>query len=143
MKRIVGLIAAGLTAGVLVATPVAGKPAGSAADRARFTALEEAWLGALARHDIGALERMLAPEFVDAMWNGHLRDRKAVLASAQRLGLASGPQRLQDIVVCRYGRVAVVTGLDVSARGTVRFTDVFVDRDRHWQAVRAQETPLR
>ena len=140
MERIFEMIAVVLTTSLLATCPAIA--AGPVADLARFTALEEAWLGALASHDAPALERLLAPEFVDTMWNGHLRDRKAVLVAAQQRGL-NGRQRLQDIAVRRYGRVAVVTGLNVSARGTVRFTDVFVERDRHWQAVRAQETPLR
>jgi len=146
MERIVGMIAVALTAGLLAAAPAsaaAPAPAGPAADLTHFTALEEAWLGALARHDVPTLERLLAPEFVDTMWNGRLRNRKAVLAAARRHGLANGRQTLQDIAIRRYGRVAVVTGLDVSARGSVRFTDVFVRRHGRWQAARAQETPLR
>lgn len=141
MERIVGMIAVTLTASLLATSPVAA--AGQASDLARFTVLEEAWLGALSRHDVLTLGHLLAPEFVDTMWNGHLRDRKAALAAAQRHGLVNGRQNLRDLAVRRYGRVAVVTGLDISARGTVRFTDVFVQRRGRWQAVRAQETPLR
>ncbi len=136
-------LAAGLLAALLTPAAAGAAPGGKAADLARFRTLETAWLAAMAGHDAVALDRLLAPEFVDTMWNGHLRDKAMVLAAARRPGGGHGPQHIADLAVQRYGDVAIVSGLDKAARATIRFTDVFVHRGGHWQAVRAQETRLR
>ena len=120
--------------------------AGSAQDAADFTALEARWLHAIAAHDTVTLGRILAPDFIDTMWNGQRRNRVASLAHARQAG-SMGEQRLSDITVRRYGNVAVVTGLNSvllkgGRRYDIRFTDVFVWHGKRWQAVSAQETPI-
>lgn len=106
-------------------------------------ALEHRWLTAAAGHDTATLDRILAPDFTDTGWNGVVRDRAMVLAAARRATAPPVPQTLEDLAVRRFGRVALVTGIDASVRGRVRFSDVFVRRAGRWQAVHAQETPIR
>ena len=128
----------------VLSTATAGPIA--AQDKADFTALEAQWLHAVAAHDVAALSRIFAPEFVDTAWNGRLRTRADLLARMK----ASGPkteQRLSDIEVRRFGNVVVVTGQNnVTGMGlheiALRFTDIFVWRGGRWQAVSAQETPI-
>jgi len=126
-----------------VAAPAIAAP-GSARDVADFTALEAQWLHAIAAHDTGALSRILAPEFRDTAWNGRVRNRAAMIARARTANNAAD-QRLSDIEVRRYGKVAIVTGQNniggIGPRQTaIRFTDVFVWRQGRWQAASAQET---
>ena len=137
---------AGLLAAALALPALAGTRTGAAeppADLGRFKALEQAWLDAIARHDTATLDRLLAPGFVDTMWNGGLRDKPAVLQAARRSAPPHGHQTLRDIAVARYGDVAIVTGLDIAGDAQLRFTDIFVRHKGHWRAVRAQETLVR
>jgi hypothetical protein len=129
----------------LIGGTAAAAPA-SPTDAADFTALEANWLHAIAARDTAKLNRILAPEFVDTTWNGLTRNKGEALEHAKDYG-AMGQQKLSDITVRRFGNVAVVTGLNsVVVEGgpqyDVRFTDVFVLRDKRWQAVNAQETPV-
>ncbi|HET6726380.1 MAG TPA: nuclear transport factor 2 family protein [Gammaproteobacteria bacterium] len=110
--------------------------------------LENAWVKAIAQHDVSALDRILADEFVDTSWTGALRDKQQMLARARSRRGGSGAQRLQDVRVRFYHGAAIVTGTNVVTNKRfgevrVRFTDVFVMRDHRWQAVSAQETVVR
>lgn len=84
----VGLLIAGTARG-------AATPAHRWRDLTRFTALEQSWHAATAARDTKTLDRLLAPDFVDAMRNGRTHDKQAALAAARegraRAWLA-GPQ---------------------------------------------------
>jgi ketosteroid isomerase-like protein len=109
-------------------------------------AVEQSWLQAYAARDARALGQILAPSFVHINYAGALHNRDDELRSL------SAPheftEHLSDEVVSFVGRVAIVHGLnDVTQNGRtvvrLRFTDVFVRHDGTWQAVSAQETPVR
>lgn len=115
-------------------------------DAARLLALEQQWLHAIQIRDTAFLNRLLADDFTDISLHGEIRHKHDVMNSP--VAPASSTQQLSDMNVRSYGDVAVVTGLNTVTdkhagwRVQTRFTDVFVERGGHWQAVSAQETLL-
>ena len=116
-------------------------------DQKRIIDFEHEWLRALTQHDRAILDRILADDFVDSNWKGELQTKRQVLQS----GGAAGPylQHLRDINVRFHGPIALVWGLnEISDKAghlmlRIRFTDVLLYRNGNWQAVAAQETPVR
>jgi hypothetical protein len=108
--------------------------------------IERDWLRALVERDRATLDRILADDFIDSSWKGELRNKWQVLAGLSR------PlpywQRLQDVRIKLYQDVAVARGLNMISDQNgrimmrIRFTDVLLYRQGHWQAVAAQETPV-
>ena len=101
---------------------------------------------AVAEHDVGALERMLAAEFTLQGAAGQL-DREEFLAAA------GGPYEIDEfayeeidpeiygntaVLVSRYSQVARFDGRDLSRRMNV--TDIWTRRDGRWQIVRRHAT---
>jgi hypothetical protein len=108
-------------------------------------AAEQAWVAAIEHRDTPALLCLLDPSFIDSNWKGRLVGRSEILSN-----VTSRPRptlHLSQLDVTIHGQVAVVRGLNSQAggagSGSVRFTDVFVYRDRRWRAVAAQETVVR
>ena len=78
---------------------------------------EREWLSAHLRLDVSALERLMAPDYVQIDGEGRLVDKEDVL-SAFRLGGRSWDEAHSDELQVRsYGNVAVVVGR-WRARGT-------------------------
>ena len=127
-----------------VVRPCSGsEPRGAGAVRAA----EERWVHLLETRDAAGLACLLAPDFTDSNWAGQRIPRAQVLAA-----LPHRPDNfltLSDVEVMLHGDIAIVHGLnrqtDAAGKpaGAVRFTDVFLYRDGRWQAVSAQETPVR
>ena len=99
--------------------------------------------------DCDAWSALVAPEWSVTHING------VVITKAEAVRMCKAPEAVIDtltsdnISVRRYGDTAVVTGRTTATtagpdRQTVslRFTDVFVRRDRRWQAVASQATPI-
>jgi Domain of unknown function (DUF4440) len=121
--------------------------------------VEHQWLAALSRHDVKTLARVLGREFIDSDFQGDAITRAQYLAYFARPLSPRAPRMQQRFENTRVrfvagGRVAIATGVVISRpaasrTGTPsspgllrhsRFTDVFVWRDRRWQAVTGQET---
>jgi hypothetical protein len=141
-RLVLAWVIAGLLAGACTST---GGLAGPSADR--LVDLEHWWVEALAAHDTAVLDDLLADDFIDSTFRGGIRTKQEILTGPP----AGGPYRstgLEELRVRRYGRTAVVTGINVlrgpgDPRGDiahVRFTDVFVLQRGRWRAVSAQET---
>jgi ketosteroid isomerase-like protein len=139
-----------LAALALPAAPVLAQPPQSERTAAAVMAVEHEWLGALNRHDVKRLERILGREFIDSDFQGDAITRAQYLTYFARPVPRPAPriqQTFEDATV-RFvagGEVAIVTGVVVArpATGAVRhsrFTDVFAWRDGRWQAVTGQET---
>jgi hypothetical protein len=107
---------------------------------------EQRWVAALETRDSAALDCILAPSFADTSWRGALVTRSEVMKA-----LSVRPQStltLTDLRPALIGDVAIVRGVNTQSAGgkvigSVRFVDVFVYRSGRWQAVSAQETPIR
>jgi len=111
-------------------------------------AFETAWAAAAVAHDTSALRCVLTNNFVDTSWQGALRTRRDVLASGP-VTPSGLTQHFSDWRIDRFdGTVIVrglntVTGADGKPVSALRFTDVLRYLDGRWQAVAAQETPVR
>jgi len=113
-------------------------------DPAALAAREHAWAEALARHDADALGCILALEFQDADPDGKLHSRAETLAAVDQR--KPGSNQLSELDPHVYGDAGYIRGLatlvdpegKVTAR--VRFTDIYVYRDRRWQCVAGQES---
>ena len=101
---------------------------------------------AVAEHDVGALERMLASEFTLQGAAGRL-DREEFLAAA------AGPYEIDEfayeqidpeiygntaVLVSRYSQVARFEGRNLTYR--MHVTDIWTRRDARWQVVRRHAT---
>jgi hypothetical protein len=126
-----------------IAFATAGSERASLRDRAALEAIEYQWLDA--EHDRGALERILADDFLHPVPAG------VFLTKAQHIDWAVAhpspsdrQQRFDQMRIRIYGDVGLVAGVVISRGadgGEDRsvFTDVFVKRNGRWQAVNAQE----
>ena len=107
---------------------------------------ERDWLRALVERDRATLDRILADDFIDSNWKGELRNKWQVLAGLSKP--VPYLQRLQDVKIKLYQDVAVAPGVNMISDQNgrimmrIRFTDVLLYRQGHWQAVAAHETPV-
>lgn len=103
--------------------------------------LQNEWATARIKGDVAFLERLYANEFRITAMNGSVVERDADIAVFANRDMK--PEIIEDdtMQVSLYDQVAVVTGRE-HVKGThkgnpgdfmLRFTNVFVHRDRHWQ----------
>jgi len=115
-----------------------------------FTALEQAWSAAFQKHDLAAIERLLAEEYVGVDGRGVVSNRADELNEARERPAGAPPlpmeilgEQITDVQARVYGETAVVTALNtVSARtpegqSTIRYrrSTVWVRRAGRWQCV--------
>lgn len=117
----------------------------TASDKQALLKLEDRWLAS--EDDPDALKSILADDFVHALPIGFITKAEQIDYVAKRKNSETGKKYFEDMHVRVYGDVGIVNGIVVNETGkdvqkTV-FTDVFVKRNGRWQAVNAQEVPLR
>ena len=147
--RIFALICGGL---LLLSANAFGDCTNRGATRAEASLLhmEDLWVQSLTDRSAPELNCLLAPDFVDSNWKGESLNHDQVLqAAASRAPLPAGAQhKFEDMKARIYGSTGIVTGVsyfvyaDGSEHSRARFTDVFIYRDRRWQAVAGHETPV-
>jgi len=106
-------------------------------------AVENEWLAH--EHDRATLEKILAPDFQHPVFTGD------VLTKAQHIDWATThlppagvSSRFERLDVRVFSDIAVATGIVARSDGAKTvFTDIFRFTDGRWQAIQAQETPLR
>lgn len=118
------------------------------ADEGRVLALETAWNHAEQTKDVGALDQLLAPEFLSTDYDGSIETKKEFLASVKREGLEPEQIINEEQHVHVFGDCAVVTGIyrekgmnkgkPYNRRG--RFTDTWLKVNDTWQCVASQST---
>ncbi len=115
-----------------------------ATDRAAVTRLEQRWLAAVSPGgDRSALDGILADDYVDTDWQGHLRNKANLLGAATAKDVT---EHVTEMRVRVWGDTAVATGTNHMHSGAkgwsvdVAFTDVFSRIDGRWRAVSSQET---
>ena len=136
---------------VLVVAILSTSPptAQSRSDESELQELEQQIARAWVKRDRPFLERVLAPEWSVTQPDGEILARAAVLGSffdAVRFETVA----VDDVSVTLFGMTAIVRGRTtasatvdgkaVSAR--IRFTDVFLKRDRRWQAIASHASAL-
>ena len=112
--------------------------------------LERDWDAAFHRHDVGFIETILADEFIVTYNDGTRGDRAKELAVARDFNQQVDSSTLDDFTVKVYGDTAVVwftqhllgpkDGKPLAI--TLRYVDVFVQRDGRWQCVASQSTKV-
>ena len=112
--------------------------------------MEHQWGVAVDKKDVAALDKILADDWVGVYPEG-------AFTKAQTLAdLKSGDIKVEtvgtvDMKVRDFGEVAVVTGSEEDkssykgkdTSGHYTWTDVFVKRNGHWQAVASQNTLMK
>ncbi|HEX5555534.1 MAG TPA: nuclear transport factor 2 family protein [Chitinophagaceae bacterium] len=99
---------------------------------------EHQWLRAIGTHDTAFLKTLLADDFIDVAWNGHVRHKADIIRSP---AVPGATQQLSALQVRTYGNTGIVNGINtVHLPKTdhvvrVRFTDVFYKRQNTWCAV--------
>lgn len=138
-----GAAAAILFLGGLAAVGMRGQS--ESEQQRRVEEIEKRWLAA--EDDPGALEAILADDFVHVLPAGMVSKREQIEYLRAHPGKSGERKRFEDLRIRIYGSAAIANGMVVAtaANGAVRktlFTDVFALRDGKWRAVNAQETPL-
>lgn len=119
----------------------------AAKDRSDIARLERRWIADIAHGDRRGLAAILADDYMDIDWQGHRRDKQALLDALRPD--AGKTQRISALQVRTWGDTAVATGTNrvhSSAQGwtaEVSFSDVFACIDGDWRAVSSQETVAR
>lgn len=121
----------------------ADEPA-AATDSATITRLEQRWLAAVSPGgDRGTLDNILADDYIDTDWQGHMRNKADLLKGVTGKSVT---EHVTGMQVRTWGDTAVATGTNHMHSGAkgwsvdVAFTDVFSRIGGHWRAVSSQET---
>ncbi|HEX5961767.1 MAG TPA: nuclear transport factor 2 family protein [Rhodanobacteraceae bacterium] len=131
------------TSAAFAQTPSAAPAAKPAGDRAAIAGLEQRWPAAVAPGgDRKALAGILAEDYIDTDWQGHLRGKAAPMAAAPAKDAVA---HVTGLGIRVGGDTAVATGVNhihSTQKGwtvEVPFTDVFARIHGHWRAVASQE----
>lgn len=106
--------------------------------------IEQTWALALEQHNPDVFQCILADEFEDAGTDGKLTDRAATLAKVTNHN--SVHHELSDFHARVYGDFGFIRGMATALDPRtklvlkVRFTDVYVYRDKRWQCVAGHES---
>lgn len=106
--------------------------------------IERTWARALEEHNAEVFQCILADEFEDAGTDGKLTDRAATLAKVTNHN--SVHHELSDLHARVYGDFGYIRGMATALDPQnklvlkVRFTDVYIYRDRRWQCVAGHES---
>ena len=126
------------------------KPAVAASEdvEASIEKLEREWVNAIVRKDVAALDRLLADDFSGTSADAHSYTKTMAINEIKSGKFVATEMNLDEIAVNQYGDVAIAftsqqekssyNGQDTS--GHTHFTDVWVRRDGHWQAVASHGT---
>jgi len=109
--------------------------------------LNEEYISALLKCDVGWYSEHLAEDFVCITSEGAVRDKAQFLGDVAA-GQNLNDYELDDVQVRFYGHAALVQAWGAFTRkdggpGESRYTDVYVKTDHGWRVVSAQITPAR
>lgn len=103
------------------------------------------------KNDASVFERLLADDWLNTNANGTVTTKAQLMSLVKSGTFKISSLEYDDVMVRAYKDAAVVTGRSTSTRmgqdnkvitGQVRFTRVYVKRDKGWQVVSAQSTPI-
>jgi ketosteroid isomerase-like protein len=123
-------------------------PAAASSTSEQVVAGERAWSEAFLRHDLQAISRLLADDFMGIDGRGVVSDKAAELDEAKPPSAGTTAsllvsEQLSDVHVRTYGDTAVLTAINTArfssqnGDSTVRYrrTTVWVRREGRWQCV--------
>lgn len=129
---------------VVVALLGVGQAPGPAPGSEAVIASERAWSTAFLRHDLEAIDRLLADDFVGIDGRGVVSDKAAELEEAKPAPRGDAKsvlvgEKLSDIRVRMYGDTAILTAINTAqfSDSTIRYrrTTVWVRRGDRWRCV--------
>jgi ketosteroid isomerase-like protein len=142
------LLLVGVAIGAIAERPSYSQSSGG--DEKTLLKLQHDWAEARKKSDMAFLENFYGSEFTVGNMNGFESSRAEDLAMFSSGDMKPAIITDSELKVAIYGQAAMVTGIE-HLEGTykghpgqfdLRFTNVFVNRDRRWQLVRHQSTPL-
>ena len=112
--------------------------------------MESDWGDAFERHDLAALDRFMADEYILTDPLGNVRNKAESLAAIKTSEVLFESTESDDVNVRIYGDTAVVTGRSTfkgrykgwPLAGRYQYTDVLVNRGGSWLAVGSHITAL-
>ena len=112
--------------------------------------LEREWSAADIAKDAATLDRILADDWNETDYAGHLVTKAMVLSDIKNNKTEVSTITNNDRKIRVFGNVAIVTGRDTEksvdhgkeTSGTYVYTDVFLNRNGKWQAVQSHSTKL-
>lgn len=113
----------------------------------QLTAIEHEWNEANIKGNRAIVRRIVADEFRGVGANGSVENKEQMLKNLEpNPNIAS--LKLSDLKVSLAGNTAVLTGLNTAKAKngqsiTFRFTDTFLWREGHWQAISSQATQVK
>jgi ketosteroid isomerase-like protein len=113
-------------------------------------ALENKWVGALAKSDIATLDSIFDDSYVDTDEQSHRSDKPAVISVLKSGDLHIASIKLSDLHVTIYGDAAVVIGTSAQVGNfkgqplapTIVFTDTFIKQNGKWRAVASHRSAV-
>ena len=105
---------------------------------------ERQWAESVATGDTSAIERILADDFIGVDPKGELYNKQQMIAETRNAPKQFVSNRLNDVKVRFYGRVAIAQGSErwekhSGERGRFVWTDTWVRRNRTWKIVAAED----
>jgi ketosteroid isomerase-like protein len=149
MKRILafGLVASVVVGWISASHALSADEQTDAAVKDALVQVEHQWGDAMVKGDVAAFGRCIADDWILTWSDGSLVTKSMALADLKEGALKIESLRFDDVRVRVYGDTAIVTGMvteqskfrERDTSGKRRFTDVFLKRDGHWQAVASHE----
>ena len=110
--------------------------------------MEREWTEAPMHHDATPLERIVADDWVGINWDGKTYTKAQIIGDIKSGAFRMDSVTLDPIKVRVFGDTAVATGGDTEksqyqgkdSSGHYVWTDVYLKRNGHWQAVASQST---
>lgn len=147
MRRILSALA---LLGILVPASALGQPRDTGPEQALMD-IERAWVAAIMKNDVAALDDILAATFTGTSIEGKVTSRAQVLADAKALKLTRS--EVSDMEVVMIGTTAALvtgvwTGAGTDAKGqkldtSERWTDVFVNQGGQWKCITSHSTTIK
>ena len=106
---------------------------------AEVRALEREWLDAYEKHDVEAMQRIVADDFTIYFEDGSMQTKADIVAMISRgVGKPGTAFHTEDVQARSYGgNTVILTGRVVQTKSgsASRYTDTYVKRDGRWQVV--------
>ena len=144
MKRIVQVLLLAIAATTLAF----GQSAGS--DEKLIIQMEKDWAIALVKGDAAAVDKIVAPEYVQTDFTGSIVGRAQLLADMKSGDLKFASFTVDELKVVVFGDTALAFGVDTEKStykgkdisGQYRWTDVFAKQKGKWSAVTTHSSLL-
>ena len=125
-----------------------GRSQGSSAVELAIIQMEKDWVQAALKKDAGAMDRIIADDWVGIAFDGTTLTKGAVLNDLKSGTTVSHTIELGPLKVRVYGDTAIVNGSSTETStwqgkdtsGHYMLVDVFVNRNGRWQVVSSQVT---